>query len=94
MPYFRGDVCGEGFPGSLIGVTGQVGFFAARYLQAGNEEEARKLLLEALWREPELNVLQGAEGTAKIIIEQIFEVDAAAVKSAAGNGFTFFSERS
>jgi hypothetical protein len=54
MAWFRCFICGENFPGQLIGETQLVGFYVTRFVEATDAAGAEAAALQALRAEPQL----------------------------------------
>jgi hypothetical protein len=89
--WFRCFFRGENFPGQLAGVTGLVGFFVTRFVEAASAEEAESLLVAELRAEPVLAKPAGYEpsGIACVYLEEIDEIRAEQVPSPPP-GFAWF----
>ncbi|WP_435011548.1 hypothetical protein P12x_002863 [Tundrisphaera lichenicola] len=76
MAWFQCSIRGEQFPGALAGVSGLVGFFTTRFVEAADAGDAETLALTGLRDEPRLKPLAGdqAAGMARIYFEQIAEL--------------------
>lgn len=90
MPLFRCLICGENFPGTLVGKTSPVGFYATRFVEAASEEAAMAAALERLRAEEALEVpAELRNEDARVFFEQILEVSPDTERVPDG-GFTFF----
>lgn len=76
MAWFRCQIEGENFPGSLIQKDGLVGFFTTRFVEAPSAELAELKALEGLRHEPALR-LGDASGSkdAKVYFIEISEAE-------------------
>ena len=54
MAWFRCFICGENFPGALAGISGLVGFYTTRFVEAIDHDDAEARVLELLRGEPRL----------------------------------------
>ena len=78
MAWFRCFMCGENFPGQLIGEDGLVGFYVTRFVQAPNASLAEATALDALRAEPKLAPPAGCQssGIAQVFFEEVAKVPA------------------
>ena len=81
MPWYRCTIEGQGFPGSLIGKPGLVGFFVTRFVKAPSAEEAESLSLAELRREDRFRIpsagLQPPD--ARVFFAEILEIEPSVV---------------
>ncbi|MGE8214506.1 hypothetical protein [Stenotrophomonas sp.] len=90
MPLFRCSICGENFPGILVGQNAPVGFYATRFIEAASPEEAEAIALERLRAEPTLDVPAGFRTEdARVLFEAIVEVNPHTERGPE-SGFSFF----
>ena len=90
MPLYRCLVCGENFPGALLGKPSPIGFYATRFIEANSRDEAETSVLDQLRNEDVLNIpVELRSKDARIFFEEIMEVGAA-TERAPNAGFTFF----
>ena len=90
MPLYRCLICGENFPGALVGKRSPIGFYATRFIEATSRDEAESLALDQLRNEDALDVpAELRSQDARVFFEEIVEVstDTERVPNA---GFTFF----
>lgn len=75
MAWFSCLIEGENFPGSLLGESGLVGFFASRTVEAETAEAAELALLEQLRADPVLSAGDWEMAPdAKIYFTEVVEV--------------------
>ena len=76
MAWFRCFICGENFPGQLIGKIVPVGFYVTRFVEAVNAEAAESAALQSLRDEPILTPPPGYArlGQARVYFEEIEEL--------------------
>lgn len=92
MPFFRCQIRGEGFPGSLIGEAGAVGFYATRFVKAADAGTAEKVVIGWLREEPTLLACAERPKQAKVWFEEIMEISVEeGMQARGGVGFTFYS---
>ena len=90
MPLYRCLMCGENFPGYMLGETAPIGFYATRFVEAENQEQAEILALESLREEDFFNIpLEKRSEDAKIVFEEIMEVHPD-TEQTPNSGFSFF----
>ena len=92
MAWFKCVIRGENFPGELVQETGLVGFYVTRFVEAASAEEAESVALAVLRANPRLAAPAGyqpASATARIVFEDVAEVEADDVPSPQP-GFAFF----
>jgi len=92
MPRYKCYICGENFPGALVGESNPVGFYVTRFVEAISREEAEMQALARLKNEQRLSLPQGMERpkNARLHFENIEEVEHAEVPDT-DSGFTFFA---
>src|SRR3546814_18930299 len=77
FPYttlFR-SICGENFPGTLLGQEELVGFYTTRFVEADSPEQAEIMAIELLRNDPSLDVSsEHRTQSAKVFFEDIDEV--------------------
>jgi hypothetical protein len=75
MPWFRCLVRGENYPLQIIGISGPVGFYVTRFVEAANEHEAESAALASVRDDPRL-VLDSIASTLvpRVSIEEIDEI--------------------
>src|SRR3546814_12937219 len=56
MPLFRCIICGENFPGTLLGQEELVGFYTTRFVEADSPEQAEIMAIELLRNDTSLDV--------------------------------------
>ncbi len=85
---------GENFLMNLEGRSQKMGFFAARFVEAQDEEEAVCAAVEALRADPKLfdSVLNQEADSPLMYAEEIEELEAFDSPPVPVNGFTFYSE--
>lgn len=96
MPFYRCLNRGEGFPGSLIGVTGTTGFFTTRFVKADDASAAEQAVLNLLRQDP-LLLSSRAERPrqATVYCDEVIEVSAEVASQTENEmGFTFFAGES
>src|SRR3546814_18078626 len=75
MPLFRCIICGENFPGTLLGQEELVGFYTTRFVEADSPEQAEIMAIELLRNDPSLDVSsEHRTQSAKVFFEDIDEV--------------------
>src|SRR3546814_7547538 len=75
MPLFRCIICGENFPGTLLGQEELVGFYTTRFVEADSPEQAEIMAIELLRNDPSLDVSsEHRTQRAKVFFEDIDEV--------------------
>src|SRR3546814_6000362 len=75
MPLFRCIICGENFPGTLLGQEELVGFYTTRFVEADSPEQAEIMAIELLRNDPSLDVSSANRTqSAKVFFEDIDEV--------------------
>jgi hypothetical protein len=90
MPLFRCLIRGEGFPASLLGDKGPVGFYTTRFVEAETANAAEHAAVDVLRRDPTLAVPERQRtAEAKVFVEHIEEVPAETERRPDA-GFTFF----
>ncbi len=90
MPLFRCRICGENFPGRLIGEEDPVGFYATRFIEATNADEASATVREQLRNDDIFNIPEELRSEdARIFFEEIVEVLPNTVQQPDA-GFSFF----
>ena len=94
MRKYRVFVRGENFLLNLEGRSQKMGFFAARFVEAQDEEEAVCAAVEALRADPKLldSVLNQEADSPLMYAEEIEELEAFDIPPVTVNGFTFYSE--
>ena len=72
---------GENFPGALAGVTGLVGFYTTRCVEATDPDDAEARALQLLRGEPRLAPPPGYQpaGIARVVFEEITELPGSSV---------------
>lgn len=91
MPLFRCFICGENFPGKLLGQDEPVGFYTTRFVEADSPEEAELLAVALLRDDPSLDVLaEHRTHDARLYFEDINEVPSD-TEQKPNSGFTFFT---
>ena len=92
MPLFKVLLHGRRFPGVILGKSHPIGFYATRFVQAANEEDAEAAALASLRTAPELQ-LEPEHRTpdAKIYIEELLKVPAE-TEQRPNAGFTFYEK--
>jgi hypothetical protein len=91
MPIFRCSICGENFPGQLLGQDDLVGFYTTRYVDADTPEQAEHLALELLRDDPSLELApEHRTPNAKVYFERIDEIPANEQQEP-NAGFVFFT---
>src|SRR3546814_5532778 len=92
MPLFRCIICGENFPGTLLGQEELVGFYTTRFVEADSPEQAEIMAIELLRNDPSLDVSsEHRTQSAKVFFEDIDEVPGD-TEQKPNSGFTFRSE--
>jgi len=78
MPWFRCLICGENFPGQIVGESGPVGFYVTRFVEASDPTDAEAVAILALRTEPSLAPAPGwmPAGQSRVFFEEIEEVTA------------------
>ena len=90
MPLYRCSICGENFPGALLGKHSPIGFYATRFVEAATPGEAEAQVLDLLRNEDVLNIpAELRNEDARIFFEEIAEVSADSER-VPNSGFTFF----
>ncbi|WP_296252267.1 hypothetical protein [uncultured Stenotrophomonas sp.] len=90
MPLYRCLICGENFPGALLGKRSPVGFYATRFVEAASRDDAEALALDQLRNEDELNIpAELRSEDARVFFEEITEINADSERLP-NSGFTFF----
>ncbi len=91
MPWYKCSICGENFPGALVGESRPVGFYVTRFVEASSHEEAEMQALARLKNEQRLSLPSETERpkNAKVLFENIEVVEHAEVPNR-DSGFTFF----
>jgi hypothetical protein len=90
MPLYRCSICGENFPGAMLGESSPIGFYTTRFVEASNPDEAEMLALGLLRDEEIFNVPpESRSEDARVFFEEILEVPMNADR-VTGSGFTFF----
>lgn len=81
MAWFRCFICGENFPGQMIGDAGPVGFYVTRFVEAADATEAEAAALRALRAEPKMAPRSGHTpfGQARVFFEVVEELAAVEV---------------
>jgi hypothetical protein len=76
LAWFRCFVRGENFPGALAGISGLVGFYMTRFVEAADANEAEGRTLDLLRGEPRLSSPPGCQptGIAQVFFEEIHEL--------------------
>jgi hypothetical protein len=91
MPLFRCSICGENFPGKLLGQDDLIGFYTTRYVEADTSEQAEHLALELLRNDPSLQLSpEHRTKNAKVYFEKIVEIPATE-QHESNAGFVFFT---
>jgi hypothetical protein len=92
VPFFQCLLRGENFPGALLGLAHNVGFFTTRWVEADSEDEAELACLDSLRRDPifELPAGHPRPPEAKVYVEEITEVPE--LQQNGGSGATWFEE--
>jgi len=77
MPWYKCSITGENFPGILVGINGDVGFYTTRFVEAPSANEVEPLALSNLKNEAALTLPEGiAKPTnARVFFENIEQVD-------------------
>ncbi|MGE8225307.1 MAG: hypothetical protein ACN6RK_05935 [Stenotrophomonas sp.] len=90
MPLYRCLICGENFPGALLGKPSPVGFYATRFVEAATPDEAEARVLDLLRNEDVLQIpAELRNEDARVFFEEIVEVSADSERIP-NSGFTFF----
>lgn len=90
MPLYRCSICGENFPGVMLGESSPIGFYTTRFVEAANQGEAEMLALDLLRGEEFFNTPPGSRSEdAKVFFDEIVEV-APDTERVPNGGFSFF----
>ena len=90
MPLYRCSICGENFPGAMLGESLPIGFHTTRFVDAAGPEEAEMLALDLLRSEEFFNIPpESRSEDAKVFFEEIVEV-APNTERVPNSGFSFF----
>ncbi|WP_153191029.1 hypothetical protein [Stenotrophomonas sp. MYb238] len=90
MPLYRCSICGENFPGDMLGEASPIGFYTTRFVVADSPGQAEMLALDALRREDFFNIpAEKRSEDAKVFFEEIAEI-APDTERTPNTGFTFF----
>ena len=90
MPLYRCSICGEDFPGALVGKRSPIGFYATRFVEAANRDTAEAQVLDSLRNEAALQIpAELRNEDARVFFEEIAEVSADSER-VPNSGFTFF----
>ncbi len=91
MPLYRCLICGENFPGALLGKHSPIGFYATRFVEAATPGEAEAQVLDLLRNDDVLKIRAELRNEdARVFFEEIAEVSADSER-APNSGFTFFA---
>jgi hypothetical protein len=82
LAWFKCFIRGENFPGALAGISGLVGFYTTRFVEAADASEAEAHALDELRGEPRLSPPPGYQptGIAKVFFEEISELPGSKVR--------------
>jgi hypothetical protein len=90
MALFRCSICGENFPGSLLGEALPIGFYTTRYVEAESPSEAEVMALDALRTEEIFKIpAEARTENARVYFEEIEEVPLDTERKP-NSGFSFF----
>lgn len=90
MPLYRCSICGENFPGDMLGESSPIGFYTTRFVNADSPEQAEMLALDLLRGEEFFNIpAEKRSEDAKVFFEEIAEV-APDTERVPNSGFSFF----
>ena len=94
MRKYRVFVRGENFLMNREGRNQKMGFYAARFVEAQDEEEAVCAAVEVLRCDPKLlnSVLNQESDSPSMYAEEIEELEGFDSHPVPGNGFTFYAE--
>ena len=90
MALFRVLLHGKGFPGVILGKSSPIGFYATRFVEADNEQEAEVAAVAVLRESHELKVpAEHRTPGAKVFVEEISNVPQT-TERVPNAGFTFY----
>lgn len=90
MPLYRCSICGENFPGALLGESKPIGFYTTRFVEASTADEAEMLALDSLRGDEIFNIpIEARTEDARVFFEKIVVV-APDTERAPNSGFSFF----
>src|SRR3546814_4101780 len=91
MPLFRCIICGENFPGTLLGQEELVGFYTTRFVEADSPEQAEIMAIELLRNDPSLDVSsEHRTQSAKVFFEDRSEEHTSELQSLMRSSYAVF----